>query len=204
MATGVARIPRPRHGLVPPLAERWAAASARLLKLCPQGHGAIGQPMSELALDGIEDAIHANTPTPAQIEPALRAAYDELTELEHRYHRSWLAIRKLQQRLPRLGATASRIHQLLDDIPSDAHDIFPEVDLGVGSTPNFRSVAEARRHVQAFLTRVLEIEAKQAQLDAALSVGAEPDEILNRKLIWALYDRVLALEAMLQQQKGKQ
>jgi hypothetical protein len=203
MATGVARIPRPRHGVVAPLSERWAAASARLRKLCPRGHGALGQPMTELALDAIEDAIHAHTPVPAAIEPALRAIYDELNELQHRYHRAWASIRKLQQRLPRLGAAASRIHQLLGDIPSDAHNVFPEIDLGVRSTPDFRSVAEGRRYVQAFLPKVLEIEGRQAQLDAVLSVGAEAPEELNRKLIWALYERVLALEATLQQQKEK-
>jgi hypothetical protein len=188
MVTGLAKA-WSRSGHQAPLEQRWEEAVAQLQKLSPGA--TVGGPRTELGLDAIAEQITRLTRPPAEPDPAMRAASEELTNLERRYHASWLAIRDLQKKLRHAADRPE--HKILRDIPPNAFaDIGPAVDMSCGRHP-FHNAREMRREVEAFLPAVLQIEALHTQLSAALAVDNDPAG-LDRRLIYVMADRVEELE----------
>lgn len=191
----VAAIPRPRTGILAPLEERWADAERRLQRLDP-GNTAGNRPRTEIGLDALEDAIAAaaHRAQPAPISPALQAAVQELWDLKRRQNVACAELKNLQTALRRVAGT--KVHQILGDIPSDvlADDVAP-VSLNVSTQPTFKTAAEARAAIAAFLPHVLIVEGRVAILRAA-AVNEGP-ETVNRKMIFSLFDRVQRLEQAL-------
>lgn len=191
MVTGVAQTWH-RSGHQAPLVQRWDAAVSQLQKLSPGA--SVGGPISELGLDAITEQINRLTRPPAEPDPAMLAASRELTDLERRYHSAWISIKELQKKLR--NAADRPEHKILGDVPANAlSDIGPPVDMSVGRRP-FHNAREMRREVEAFLPRVLAIEALHSQLSAALAVDHNDNSSdgLDRRLIYALADRIEALE----------
>jgi hypothetical protein len=190
MVTGVAQA-WARTGHQEPLERRWDAAVERLRKLSPGQ--SVGGPRSELGLDQIEAEIARLTKPVNVDDPALHAATAEVCGLEERFHRAWLSLRQSQEKLRRSANSVE--HQLLGDVPADAFaDVGPAIDLSARSWPRFRSTREARSEAARLSAAVLALEGRDVQLVEALRTVAAPDEILNRKLILALWSRVQELE----------
>jgi hypothetical protein len=122
------------------------------------------------------------------LDPALRAASEELTNLERRYHASWLSIRELQKQLR--NAEGHPVHKILRDIPAGA---FADAGPPEYGRPDYTTARQGRQVVQAFLPYVLRLEALESQLSAAANVDNDA-EGLDRKLIYALAERIEALE----------
>ena len=179
-----------RHGDQRSLVDRWSEVGDRLVAL----GGTISGPMSEIELDQMEAEVKRRTPAPAAIQPVLSAAYRELGDLRRRYHEAWRAIAELQKRLR--STANSRTHQLLNDIPADAFATDEQIDSHI---PDFDSIAGARAAINEFLPRVVAIEGRRAQLDAAVSRDHEVPEILLPKLVWALFERLTAFESAMHQ-----
>jgi hypothetical protein len=196
MVAGVAKA-WVRTGHQAPLEQRWEEAVAQLQKLSPGA--TVGGPRTELGLDAIAEQITRLTRPPAEPDPAIRAASQELTDLERRYHSAWLSIKQLQKQL---RTAASRpTHQILKDIPPNAFaDVGDAVDMSVGRHP-FHNAREMRREVEKFLPAVLNIEALYTQLSAALAVDHNDNSSdgLDRRLILALHGRIEELDRKVEQ-----
>jgi hypothetical protein len=195
MVTGVAKAwVRTGHQL--PLEQRWEEAVARLQKLSPGA--TVGGPMTELSLDAITEQINRLAKPVDLDDPALRAASAEMNSTEERYHRAWCDARSLQERMRRYAK--SDVSRLLGNLPDELFaDVGPPIDMGVHPWPRFRSAREARVAVAEFLPKVLELESRVARLVDASRTAAEPDEVLNRKMILKLWDRVQELESKIEQ-----
>jgi hypothetical protein len=117
---------------------------------------------------------------------------------EERYHRAWGDARSLQEKLRRYAK--SDVSRLLGNLPDELFaDVGPPIDMGVHPWPRFRSAREARVAVAEFLPKVLELESRVARLVDASRTAAEADEVLNRKMIMKLWDRVQELEQKVEQ-----
>jgi hypothetical protein len=113
----------------------------------------------------------------------------EHSDLARRYHACWLRLKDIQSQLRRTAT--SDIHVLLGDVPPDwADDSGPMLDQ---QRPVFADAREGREAVRSMLGAVLALEGRAARLDAALAVGVQPIEAVNR-LIMRLFDRVRELE----------
>jgi hypothetical protein len=190
MVTGIAQA-WVRSGHQPPLEQRWRDAVTRLRKLAPAA--SVGGPFSEIGLDQIEAEIVRLTKPFDATDPALRAATEEVQATEARYHRAWASVRDLQKQLQR--SAKSDVHRLLGDLPPDCFlDPGPPLDTSSHPWPRFRSTREARLAGAELLARVLELEGRLARLQDALHTTNEPDEVLNRKMIMKLWERVQVLE----------
>jgi hypothetical protein len=185
-----------RSGNTGTLEERWDAAVARIRKVNP--NYLVGGPRTETNLDILESEI-ARLTKPVDVDsPALHAATAEVINLESRYHRAWCDVRELQQKLRR--SALDPVHKLLGNLPDDLfQDVGPPIDSSNRSWPRFRSIKEARAAAAELLPRVLSLEGRRVTLVDASRTAAEPDEVLNRKLILKMWDRVQALAQKVEQ-----
>ena len=203
MVASAIRTPRPRIGLAnaAPLRDRWLAMQARVQReipvQCHQLRATANLACSESAVDAMEDALDearyqsAAAAVPVDYDsPYFKGARDELFNLQKRYHSAWGDLRDTRRKLH----PSSVVHEILQDVPPDYEDIPPQIFTGRDPAPNWRSVAEVRAAIEDFLPKVLSIEGRLAQLNAAAAIESGPLPEQNRALIEGLFRRLVKLE----------
>ena len=202
MVASVQRVPRARIGLdhSRPLSVRWEEMRARVQREIPEGsplRATANSSCSEAAVDAMEDALEAARYQSAAAavpidynSPYFKGARDELFNLQKRYHSAWGDLRDARRKLH----PSSVIHQILQDVPYDYEEVPPPIFTGRDPVPNWRSVAEVRAAIEDFLPKVLSIEGRLAQLNAAAAIESGPLPEQNRALIEGLFKRLIKLE----------
>lgn len=212
MVGNVARNHRPRIGIQQPLKQRYECLREQVTRTLPDRHpdrSTLQLPCDEWSCDALQDALDkfqadklaAGYEPPS---PPLKAALDEISDLQHRYARAHAELRKQQHEI-RLVMN-SRAHLIMQDIPVNALDEFAPVSLSVNDHPrNFYSTIEAaRRAAGEWLTTTMFIEGLVQQNRKALEFSAAPADQRALMLINKLYDRIEALEQKLLAAKPKQ
>jgi hypothetical protein len=199
----VARTPRPRTGLQAGLDTRWNEAREKVLQEIPPGHPyrqAANLMKGEIEIDQMEDAIskyHAeNAPRPP--DPAFERLSRKAFEWRQRYHRTWMAVREIQQQLGR--TVDGWRHVLLGDLPANAMTIPEQAS---SEPPELRTFTEARAAEQEWEAKTLQLEAFYTALRGVREFDTSPKEIQNSLLLEALFKRVAALEARSPMKEGR-
>jgi hypothetical protein len=189
-------IPRPRVGLQESFEVRWEKMAARLRRANGgRAHPAENGMRTEIGIDRMEDAITNLAPAPEPTNPHISALYDEHSNLVNRYRVAWHDLEKAQRNL--LHTIGDPIHQILQDVPPNWSLKWQHIDTSAEKERTFRNVLEGRNVGAELAKVVIALETLSRLVDAAATVtSADPAEI-NRRMIFCLYGRVVALEQRL-------
>jgi hypothetical protein len=162
------RIPNParRLGQIADLATRWREAVCRIRDELPADHplqsGGNGM-MSELGLDDLLDALDRAKAElePPPDNPMIRAARQEFSQFQRQFNAAAITIKQAQPWLQR--AVKDWRHALIGLITADCFSVPQQIDYAT----DFRSVAEARKAVQAMHPRLQFVQGIVAQINEA-------------------------------------
>jgi hypothetical protein len=186
------------------LSERWAEATAELIKLGGQASG----PMTEVALLDLQAEVRRRTPAP-EWDPALAEGSRELWQVIRRHQ--ILSDELAQRRLRLLRLRDSDAHRLLNDISPALLEVPPDTQAmidglfgrqpprhlpvpGEINTPQFNNVVEYRQASRMVLAEVQKLDDVRARIDAVLHYENMGGEEKAMRLIFALASRIGALE----------
>ena len=175
-----------RHGDRRGLPERWKETADTLVRL----GGTISGPMSEVGIDQMTREIVRLTPKASPDDPAFMAAKREFYDLKAVYNSLVFEIREAKKKLDRVRADP--VHLILADLRLDLLDTDP--GLAISSSPEFRSVLQAREAVRALQPTVTNLIGWKAALVAAANLGNQEPAEVNRRMIFALHARIEELE----------
>jgi hypothetical protein len=187
-----------------PLSERWAEATAELIKLGGQASG----PMTEVALLDMQAEVRRRTPAP-EFDPALAEASRELWGVAQRY--ATLHADLVQRRLKLERLRDSDAHKILGDITPEMLAMPPAVQEAIDRLfghqtqrnplpgeiylPQFNSTAEYRQASRLMMAELQTLSDTAARMNAALAHESYAPETRSQILISALFARISALEA---------
>jgi hypothetical protein len=186
------------------LSERWAEATAELIKLGGQATG----PMTETALQDMQAEVRRRTPAP-EWDPALAEGSRELWQVIRRHQ--VLSDELAQRRLRLLRLRDTDAHQLLNDISPALLEVPPDTQAmidglfgrqpplhlpvpGEINTPQFNNVVEYRQASRMVLAEVQKLSDTRARIDAVLHYENMGGEEKAMRLVFALASRIGALE----------
>jgi hypothetical protein len=207
-----------RHGDLRSVEERHAIAAAELKKLGGKAIYPVGEEACDVMAAEIARIEKLNQPPPT--DPAYRDASDEFRNHLERYRQLYVSICERQKRLKQRPQTPERailgeVTAELLNPPISTQDM---LDSAFGRqpreicgspiegklyTPNFSSVPEVKEGTRRVILAIHGIEALADRLAKVFEFDNSAPEDRNRRLILALFSRILALEQQLSQPKRR-